>query len=88
MNSWLLTNIHCEGHAHRVLNTLELYFILRIEVGDSQRHGTTPLEEFDAHQELSLFFWLVFGLPYLIRNISQVQTWRIAASVPSEESVS
>jgi len=56
MNSWLLTNIHCEGHAHRVLNTLELYFILRIEVGDSQRHGTTPLEEFDAHQEVSLFF--------------------------------
>lgn len=61
MNSCLLTNIHCEGHAHRVLNTLKnFYFILRIEVGDSQRRGTTPPEEFDAHQEVSPFFFFFF----------------------------
>lgn len=76
------------SRASRLEHAKQLYFILRIEVGDSQHRGTTPLEEFDAHQEVSLFFLLVFGLPYLIRNISQVQTWRIAASVPSEESVS
>lgn len=85
MNSCLLTNIHCEGHAHRVLNTLKNFILFCALKLETQRRGTTPLEEFDAHL---LFFLLVFGLPYLIRNISQVQTWRIAASVPSEESVS
>lgn len=34
-------------------------FILRIEVGDSQHRGTRPLEEFDAHHDVSflLVFW-------------------------------
>lgn len=42
--------------ASRLEHAKQLYFILRIEVGDSQHRGTTPLEEFDAHQEVSLFF--------------------------------
>lgn len=48
--------------ASRLEHAKQLYFILRIEVGDSQHRGTTPLEEFDAHQEVSLFFcsFLVF----------------------------
>lgn len=48
------------SRASRLEHAKQLYFILRIEVGDSQHRGTTPLEEFDAHQEVSLFFFARF----------------------------
>ncbi len=79
MYKWIsiLTNMYCEGHAPRFLNTLKnfiysAHWSWRLAAPRNETSGGI----WRTSRCFFFFFYTFFGLPYLIRNISQVQTWR------------